>query len=173
MSERTERQRRLLEVLAASREPRTGAELAQLCNVTRQVVVHDIALLRAKGVSIHSTPRGYWLPEQVEQTREYVLAVKHQAELTQMELYILVDHGVTVKDVFVEHPVYGELRGTLHLASRRDVDLFLDSVQRAKAPLLSSLTDGFHYHTVECEDSVRLQEAVAKLKEAGIHVEDT
>jgi uncharacterized protein len=147
--------------------------LAQLCNVTRQVVVHDIALLRAAGVSIHSTPRGYWLPEDVAQTRQYVLAVQHQPAFTQTELYILVDHGVTVLDVFVEHPVYGELRGTLHLASRRDVDLFLDSVQRAKAPLLSSLTDGFHYHTVECEDPARLQEAVAKLKEAGIHVEDT
>ncbi|GMA51518.1 transcriptional regulator [Alicyclobacillus contaminans] len=172
-NERRERQQRMLDVLAASRHPITGAELAERCGVTRQVVVHDIALLRASGVAIHSTPRGYWLAEAATGEGASILAVKHPPELTQTELYILVDHGIRVVDVFVEHAVYGELRGSLHLSSRRDVDNFLESVRTANAPLLSSLTEGFHFHTVEAPDDVRLREAVAALRQAGIEVEDT
>lgn len=168
--ERTERQETLLDALREQGRPMTGAELANLFHVTRQVVVHDIALLRASGVPIHSTPRGYWLDQDSLPTERYVLSVNHPPELTQVELYILVDHGITILDVFVEHPIYGELRGSLHLSSRRDVDLFLDSVRKSKAPLLSSLTEGSHIHTVECSQIHRLTEAIEQLRHAGIEV---
>ncbi|MBX5436995.1 MAG: transcription repressor NadR [Alicyclobacillaceae bacterium] len=167
--ERRERHRRLLELLQASADPLTGAELASRLDVTRQVVVHDVALLRAQGVPVVSTPRGYLL-QHGDRRHQQVLAVCHPPELTAAELYTLVDFGVQVLDVIVEHPLYGELRGGLHLAARRDVDLFLQQLQTAGAALLSSLTDGHHLHTVECAHPERLAEAVEQLRRLGIQV---
>lgn len=38
-----------------------GMDLAKECGVSRQVIVGDMALLRARGLDIISTPRGYYL----------------------------------------------------------------------------------------------------------------
>lgn len=171
LTDRTTRQDRLLAELTASERPLTGAELAERCGVTRQVVVHDVAILRAAGIDIISTPRGY----QVQVTpllHTQILSVCHPPELTKIELMTLVDFGIVVMDVVVEHPLYGDLRGALQLASRRDVDLFLDKVQSSDAVLLSSLTDGFHLHTVSCPMPGRLKEAIQVLRKNGIQVFD-
>ncbi|QQE77777.1 transcription repressor NadR [Alicyclobacillus sp. SO9] len=169
MAHRTQRQNRLLEELAKADRPLTGSELATRCKVTRQVVVHDVAIIRASGVQVLSTPRGYWL--QSESPRETrVLSVCHPPELTEIELMTLVDFGIEVLDVMVEHPIYGELRGGLHLSSRRDVELFMEQVRTSKVTLLSSLTDGFHLHTVAPPHSQRLQEAIAALRQNGVQV---
>ena len=45
----------------------------------------------------------------------------------------MVDNGCTVLDVIVEHPVYGQLTGQLHLSSRYDVGQFLQKVSRSGA----------------------------------------
>lgn len=171
MQRRTERQQRLLNVLAQSAEPLTGTELADHCGVTRQVVVHDVALLRAAGVPIVSTPRGYRLQREPLQLRS-VISVSHPPEQTELELNTLVDFGVTVVDVRVEHVVYGELRGFLQLSSRRDVALFMDKIHAHEAPLLSTLSDGNHLHTVEAPSEARLAEAIAALKARGLEVFD-
>lgn len=173
MKDRSERQQQLLEVLNRKQDAVTGSDLASQMGVTRQVVVHDIAILRAAGHPILSTPRGYWLQPQSTLKNRYVLAVSHPPDLTQTELTILVDHGIHVLDVAVEHPLYGELRGSLHLASRRDVAFFMEQLKNAGATLLSSLTDGEHLHTVECSDLQSLNEASAKLRAAGIRVFDS
>ncbi|MCL6445181.1 MAG: transcription repressor NadR [Alicyclobacillus sp.] len=170
--ERSVRLQRLSELFRQSSEPVTGADLAQRLGVTRQVVVHDIALLRAQGVPILSTPRGYWMHAVEPGLTQRVLAVQHTPELTATELYILVDHGIHVLDVVVEHPLYGELRGSLHLASRRDVDQFLAQFKRTSAPLLSTLTDGMHLHTIAAPNEARLAEAVTMLRENQIQVFD-
>jgi len=168
--ERTERQQQMLQALITAGEPLTGADLATVCGVTRQVVVHDIALMRAAGEPILSTPRGYWLHSRESARPEHVLSVMHPPELTETELLILVDHGIYVVDVQVEHPVYGELRASLHLQSRKDVDQFLQKIRESGATLLSALTDGLHLHTVECTDIGRLREAIVALRVAGIQV---
>jgi transcriptional regulator of NAD metabolism len=165
-----QRQQRLMDLLRTSREPMTGSELAQRLGVTRQVVVHDVAVLRAAGAPILSTPRGYWWHAESPVRKQTVLAVRHSPELTDTELNTLVDHGVHVLDVIVEHPIYGELRGALRLASRRDVALFLEQVRQSGATLLSSLTGGYHMHTVEAPDDEHLDEAVAALRRNGIEV---
>jgi len=170
---RTERQQRLLDVLLTVADPVTGNDLAVKCGVTRQVVVHDIALLRASGIDILSTPRGYYLQTDKPTRERSVLAVWHGPERTDTELYTLVDCGVHVIDVIVEHPLYGELRGPLHLTSRREVDLFRNQVDATSAPLLSSLTDGHHLHTVEYRDARSLEAAVAALRARGIQVFDS
>lgn len=166
------RKSKLHERLKHSEGPITGQDLASELGVTRQVVVHDIAILRAEGIDIISTPRGYVIASPSATARREVLAVSHAPELTPVELYTFVDFGIHVVDVQVEHAVYGELKGSLHLSSRRDVDLFLEQVNSTGATLLSSLTDGHHLHTIETPDEKRLQEAVSALRRQGIQVFD-
>ncbi len=172
MKERTIRLRQLAHYLESTDEPVTGTELANRFQVTRQVVVHDIALLRAQGVLVVSTPRGYTISDRKDNERQALLAVCHLPEQTADELYTFVDFGIAVLDVQIEHPVYGELTGSLQLSSRRDVDLFMEKITMQNATLLSSLTDGYHFHTVQYGNYKRLEEAIYALKEKGIQVFD-
>jgi hypothetical protein len=142
-------------MLREAQEPISGTELARRLGVSRQAIVHHIAVLRASHAPIDATPRGYvWLRPQGQRA---VFMVAHPPEGTQAELYALVDVGLTVVDVLVEHPVYGELRGGLDLHSRADVDIFLGHLARTGATLLSSLTGGVHWHTVEGRDEAALE----------------
>ncbi len=172
MIERAIRLQQLQETLLHAREPMTGNEIATQFEVTRQVVVHDIALLRAQGIAVVSTPRGYLISSQVEGQKYALIAVCHQPEQTADELYVLVDFGIIILDVQIEHPVYGQLTGSLQLSSRRDVELFMAKITTHKAALLSSLTGGYHFHRVEYPNSQRLEEAIRKLKASGIEVFD-
>ena len=54
-----ERRERLLQILKKSDEPVKGSELSAELQVSRQVVVKDIALLRASGIEILATSSGY------------------------------------------------------------------------------------------------------------------
>ena len=54
-----ERRELLLSILNKSAKPIKGDELANTLNVSRQVIVQDIALIRATGVDIIATPQGY------------------------------------------------------------------------------------------------------------------
>ncbi|WP_062305832.1 transcription repressor NadR [Alicyclobacillus sendaiensis] len=165
----TERQLRLLNMLQRADSPIPGQALAEALGVTRQVVVHEIALLRAAGEPIYATPKGYWL-NRASSARETVIAVSHTPEQTKDELYTLVDHGVRVLDVRVEHAIYGEIVGQLLITSRRDVDVFLEKVRAENAALLSSLTGGFHYHRVQFDREDQLVEACEALQRVGIEV---
>jgi transcriptional regulator of NAD metabolism len=162
------RRRRIVESIRSHRGPLSGAELAKRLHVSRQCLVQDIAVLRAAGEEIVATPRGYRLPDTTGDTHRAVLACRHSPERTEEELHILVDHGVKVLDVIVEHPLYGELRGSLMIESRADVQDFLKKVKAAHASLLSSLTDGVHLHTVEASRSDMISRALAQLRERGI-----
>ncbi len=172
MKDRSTRLSCLISLLQTSEEPVTGTELAANFQVTRQVVVHDIALLRAQGFDIVSTPRGYIISNRKEGQNRTVLAVSHTVEQTSDELYIFVDFGISVLDVQVEHPIYGQLTGSLQLSSRRDVDLFMEKVNKKKVTLLSSLTGGYHFHTVQYGSEKRLKEAIRTLIEHKIQVFD-
>ena len=149
----------ILQALAGASGPVSAAALAARLGVSRQVVVGDVALLRAAGSPIVATPRGYVLEEQTHPC-EKKIAVMHGRERLQEELYTIVDYGCTVVDVIVEHPLYGELVGQLHLSSRYDVDRFLDSIRESEP--LSQLTHGVHLHTIRYPD----EEAFVKMKEA-------
>ena len=80
----------------------------------------------------------------------------------------VVDHGCTVIDVIVEHPVYGQLVGLLDLSSRYDVDQFIQTVKKQSAHALSELTDGIHLHTLKCKDEETFNRVEEALKEAGL-----
>lgn len=149
-------------------QPIRGGELAKRFRVSRQCLVQDVAILRAGGEQIEATPRGYRLPASAKPGHRAILACKHPPERTQEELNILVDHGVKVLDVIVEHPIYGELRGSLMLESRADVQDFLAQVSSSHAMLLSALTGGVHLHTVEAAKPESISRAKAVLRERGI-----
>ena len=139
-------------------------------SVSRQVIVGDIALLRASGADITATPRGYVLSkEAVGHTR--TVAVQHSPQQTKQELCIFVDNGCTVEDVIVEHPIYGQIVGQLHLCSRYDVGQFMNRLDNGDTSVLSSLTDGIHLHTLLCPDDAAFDRACAALKEAGLLLE--
>lgn len=148
--------------------PISGGELAKHFHVSRQCLVQDVAILRASGEEIMATPRGYQLPRSNERAHRAVLACRHAPEQTEEELQTLVDHGVKILDVIVEHPLYGELRGSLMLESRADVQDFLHRVRSSNATLLSALTGGIHLHTVEASRPEAISRAKAELRRRGI-----
>ncbi len=108
-----ERRTFLLQMLKNSSEPITGSELAAKTNVSRQVIVGDITILKAKKEPIIATSQGYMYlqPASSVPVFERTIAVNHTPEQTEEELILLVDNGVTVRDVKIEHPVYGDLNG--------------------------------------------------------------
>jgi uncharacterized protein len=159
---------RILELLGASDGPLTGAELAAELGVSRQVIVQDVAILRAAGHDIMATPQGYVMAREPEgRPHRARVAVRHPPEKTADELNTFVDHRVRVIDVIVEHPLYGDLIGALMLKSRDDVARFMKQLRVTGAPLLSSLTGGLHLHTVEFDRVDDFKRAEAALASRG------
>jgi len=161
----------LLNVLGQSAVPVTGADLSGRFGVSRQVIVQDIAILRARGEQVLATPQGYMFPGRQERAVRGMVACRHSREAIEQELGIIVDLGGRVLDVIVEHPLYGELCGTLMIASRRDLSLYLARLGQTKARPLSALTGGVHLHTIEVSDSAALAEIVASLRQAGFLID--
>ncbi len=158
-----ERRKAILETLRTSSTPCNASVLAETYGVSRQVVVTDIALLRASGTSINATPRGYVIArEEAGIVRR--IACRHNSFDTANELYLIVDNGGTVLDVVVEHPVYGELIGSLQLKSRYDVGQFMARYSQSQP--LSALTGGVHLHTISCPDEETFERVCGALKEA-------
>jgi uncharacterized protein len=168
------RRQALLSLLHQRGEPVTGSELASRFQVSRQAIVQDIAILRASGSQILATPQGYLIPRASQGNCCYaVVTCTHDRHRIEEELSIVVDLGGKALDVIVEHPIYGELRGSLMIASRRDLGLFLDKLRETEANPLSFLTGGIHMHTLEAPDAAVMAEITAALRRAGFLVADT
>lgn len=156
----------ILSTLQTAQSPITAAALAGQYHVSRQIIVGDIALLRASGVMIIATPHGYTMEETgAGFTRR--IACRHTAEQIEDELNLLVDNGCCVEDVVVEHPIYGELTGRLRLRNRHDVSEYLHRVAENEALPLSNLTDGTHLHTVRFPDEASYRRVTQMLDERG------
>jgi transcriptional regulator of NAD metabolism len=159
----------MLEWMGTRNGPVPGTELARHFRVSRQCVVQDIAILRAERNDILSTPQGYRVAaKQAPDAHRAVVACQHGPDRTEEELHIFVDNGVRVLDVIVEHALYGEMRGSLTIESRADVQEFLRRWRSTKASLLSSLTRGVHLHTVEASKPEMITRAKAELHSRGI-----
>jgi hypothetical protein len=169
--ETEERRSHILKILREASQPITGAELSTHLGISRQVIVQDMAVLRAAGEEILASPQGYYLYRRAPETHRAVVAVRHTPEQTEDELIVLVDVGVEIVDVIIEHPLYGEQRGMLHIASREDVRQFMHRWTGTGARLLSELTGGLHLHTLEARRSEQLDHARAVLRERGYLVE--
>ena len=164
---------RLLDVLADTGKPVAGPELGPRLGATRQTVVQDIAVLRARGEPVVATSRGYILASALAPTvHRALLAVRHGPEETEDELSLLLDLGVRIVDVMVDHPTYGEIRGMLMLDSREDLKGWMADMREKRARLLSELTDGVHYHTVEAPRADLVERARAALRQRGYLYEE-
>ena len=161
----SERRDKIIATMQENRMPVPGKELASFYNVSRQVIVQDMALIRAKGHEIISTNRGYLLcaPLRVSRT----VKVFHSNEEIEEELYSIVDLGGIAEDVFVHHKVYGTLRADLHIASRRDVQRFTEDIKSGKSSPLKEVTSGYHYHTISADSEETLDLIEKELKEKG------
>lgn len=169
------RRQALMELLRRSAEPLPGGRLAERLGVSRQVIVQDVTVLRARGAPILATPRGYLLTEPARPDPRYacrrVLAVSHGPDDIEAELDAVCDLGGRVVDVIVEHPLYGELRGLVMTASRADVDEFVANLRASGAAPLLTLTGGPHLHTVEAASEERLDAIARRLRELGFLME--
>ena len=169
-----ERRNVIITTLKKATQPVTGTELANLTNVSRQVIVQDISLLKVSDEPIIATNRGYLYAVETDDTVHFKKKVvcKHTPEETLKELELIVDCGVTVQDVIVEHAFYGELTGSLMISSRFDAQEFVEKISQTDASLLSELTDGIHIHTLVADSNEKITAAYAALKEAGILIEE-
>lgn len=161
-----DRKEKIIEEIKKSDKPISASTLAKKLGVSRQIIVGDVALIRASGTNIIATPRGYILDSK-QQNQTYTIAVNHSQEQMADELYTIVDLGGCAIDVIVDHPVYGQLTGKLHLSSRYDVDQFIKKVNNNQAKPLSQLTDGLHLHTIQCPNEDTYQRIVSALDEKG------
>lgn len=164
-----ERREQILYTLKQTSTPITGSELANIFKVSRQIIVGDITVLRASGHNIFATPRGYLLPhDQTKEEQLATIACQHNDDNLQTELEIIIDNGGKVRDVIVEHPLYGEIRVNLFINSRRDIQLFLAKKEKTNASALMSITKGLHYHTIEIPNMETLELIKTELNKAHI-----
>lgn len=167
-----ERREGVWKALARSSQPVSASALAKEFGVSRQIIVGDVALLRAAGEDISATPRGYLLKQGDAAGLIRTVACRHTAEGMEAELNTMVDQGCTVLDVIVEHPIYGQLTGSLQLHSRYDVQQFIARCREADAAPLSLLTEGIHLHTLSCPDETRYRLVLSSLRELGFLLEE-
>ena len=160
-----ERRRAMAELLQSATEPLSGSELSRRFDVSRQIVVQDVALLKEQGYEILSTNRGYLL--QKSPLVERTFKVFHSSEETGEELSLIVSLGGTVADVFVWHKVYGKIRAPLHIFSERGIEQFLEGVRTGKSKELMHITGGYHYHTVRAESREILDRIGTALEKQG------
>lgn len=148
----SERRQHILAVLEGATAPIKATELADQFSVSRQIVVGDIALLRAQNIEIIATNRGYILASQMHSHAQGryrgKVACNHDAEQAEKELAIITDLGGIVEDVEVEHPVYGILKASLQIQSNYDIQQFIQQMSQHEGEMLSSLTNGIHTHTI-------------------------
>lgn len=164
-----ERREQLLKLLKMDIKPMSATSLAEKFGVSRQIIVGDIALLRASGTDILATPRGYIMNrkenEGEDNTDSYVVVCRHDKVQLEDELYVIVDNGGVLLNVVVDHPLYGSINQPLDIKSRYDADNFIAKIAMTGASLLGSLTDGIHMHTIRCPDPESYRRILVGLKE--------
>ncbi len=160
-----ERRVKILELLKKEERPLSGTEIAKVFSLSRQVIVQDIAILRANGENIVSVHSGYVLEKNDEKSR--VFKIHHTDEQVEDELNLIVDLGGKVEDVFVYHKVYGVVKAPMNVKSRRDVLDYMSDMKSGKSTLLKNITSNYHYHTVSAEDSKTLEIIQKALEEKG------
>lgn len=161
-----ERRKLIMDSLAQAKQPVSASRFAKRFAVSRQIIVGDIALLRASGHEIIATARGYLL-EPKTNGKEATIALCHTPEEVMDELSIFVNHRVDVINVMVDHALYGEIQSPFEITSLEDARAFVEKYEQSKEKLLSNLTNGVHLHTVRYQDEQDLLAAKQALAARG------
>lgn len=163
-----DRRLKIIDILAATDKPLSGTSLADLCKVSRQVIVQDIAILRAENKNIISTNKGYMLyRSDSNKYREYLL-VNHDKELILEEFFTIVDHGGTILNVAVDHDLYGRIEADLYISNRMDAKAFAEKMKQSKDQPLSFITDQNHFHLIETPSKEHMDNIRKELKKLKI-----
>ena len=139
----------ILQILKKADAPIAAKELAAHFGVSRQVIVQDIAILRAAGNDIVSTCRGYVCQKSSYARR--TIQVRHTDDEIMEELNVIVDFGGTAEDVYIHHKVYGTLRAALGIRTRKQVQDFVEKIRSGQSSPLKNVTSGRHFHTISAE----------------------
>lgn len=166
-----ERREDIIRLLLESSRPIKGSIIAIKYSVTRQVIVKDIAILRAKGNNIIATPDGYIINKIKNRVRT-IVAVNHKEEEMINEIKIILKYGGILEDVIVEHPLYGEIKGMLMISNYNELDKFIYKYENQKAKLLSVLTNGIHLHTVSADNNENIKLIISDLKKNNFIISD-
>ena len=168
----SDRRKELLNILSKSDEPKKGEYLSDFFGVSRQIIVKDIAILRASGENIVSMKNGYMLSK--NNGHEFIIKCRNHKTSEELfeELDIIIDFGATVKDVIVEHPIYGEVKAVMDINSKRKLDKYMKEVSDDEFRQLSLLSSRHHLHTIEVPDRETFMQIKNELREKGILCED-
>ena len=163
------RRMKIRQMLLDARQPLTGTALAGALHVSRQVIVQDIALMRAEHLPILSTNKGYLLgPDAVRSSQpKRVFFVRHATDRVLEEFMTVIDLGGRILDVAVEHELYGPIRADLLIENRQDAQDFVDRLKNCRDNPLKVLTDDCHFHTVAAPSEKLLDLIESELRSRG------
>ena len=164
-----QRRTEILKLLQQEEKPVAARAMASQFGVSRQVIVQDIALIRAEGNDVISTNRGYIFT--APHTVSRIFKVHHTDADLENELCGIVDLGGKVINVMVNHRVYGHIEAELNISSRRQVENFMEDIRNGKSSPLKNITSDYHYHKVEAESEEILDMIQDMLKRRGFLIE--
>jgi len=167
-----ERREYIENLLVTNNNTYKGQFLAEQLGVTRQVIVKDIAIIRAEGVNIIATPEGYLMPREESNYVRRVIAVSHSRDDIYSELECIVKFGGVIEDVTVEHPLYGEIRAMLMIKTIIEIEEFTKKFTGSSIQPLSSLTKGIHLHTIKADTEEIMGRIIKELKDKKYLVSD-
>lgn len=159
------RRNKIIEIIRKSDNPVSGTSLAKELDVSRQVIVTDVALIRANGISVISTNRGYVIDSDNKCKR--IIKSRHTDEEILDELFTIVDNGGCAENIIINHRYYNRLEAPLNVNSRRAAKEFMEAIESGKSKSLSSATSGYHYHVISADSEETLDVIEAELKEKG------
>ncbi len=158
----------IINKLKISEDPLSASELGKMLSVSRQVIVNDIALLRARGENIIATPKGYIIDKKDES--RYLIACKHNKEDVAKELFAIVECGCGIVDVVIEHEVYGQISANLSIYTNKDVLQFIERLERSDFKPLCTLADNYHFHTLYCPTPYHFEEVKRTLQKLDLAI---
>lgn len=179
----------LLDALRSADAPVSGGQLANTLNVSRQIIVQDIALLREAGANIVATTKGYVLADAAQTTAQNTtktmtqnaaeqpaaafdepartFKLHHEVEQTRDELQTIIALGGRVHNVSISHRAYGRITAPLEIADQADIERFIHDIESGKSSPLSTATSGYHYHLVSAPSDETLEAIGRALADKG------
>lgn len=154
-----QRRKAIIHLLETEGLPISGTEIARRFGVSRQVIVQDIALLRAENRDILSTNKGYVLfhSHKDDKSCKAIIYVKHTSEQILEEMQAIVELGGNMLNVSVDHELYGQIQIDLVIQNMDDAKDFVARAKKSPSKSLSALTDEYHYHLISAPSEKALQ----------------